>query len=344
MSTTKKNSVKNRIDDIVRLKNEGEKNKNIARFLNVSVETVRTAYKRYLAKVGMPPKEKVDRSRLAGNLGFQLKRIVNEKPWLTNSQLSDSLKPFCVAGTEPPKKEAVRRFLVKNGIIRVELKKKPDISIQNRQKRIEFAKNNLEKGPEFWSKILWSDETMIRSNPKHQKLFYKLHSSIPAKNRPINPKSQNEGPTAMFWGFFFSGGVGPLVPVNGIINGEKYKSILENNLIPFLNEIGQDFVFMQDNAKIHTCQLVSRFLLEKNVQVLKWPPQSPDLNPIENLWHILKQKRTQKFGIPSSRSELIDQTVQIWSEFGPVICQNLCNSMEKRLKEVLKNKGGPIDY
>lgn len=119
---------------------------------------------------------------------------------------------------------------------------------------------------------------------------------------------------------------------------------MENNLIPFLNENGQNLVFMQDNAKIHTCRLVSQFLTEKSVQVLVWPPQSPDLNPIENLWHILKQKRTKKFGTPRTRSELIDQTLEIWSEFGTEICEKLSNSLKNRLKEVLKNKGGPIDY
>ena len=72
---------------------------------------------------------------------------MNEKPWLTNDQLSDSLKPFCEPGKKPPKREALRQFLIKNGIIRVELKKKSLISGINKQKRIEFAKKYLEKGP-----------------------------------------------------------------------------------------------------------------------------------------------------------------------------------------------------
>lgn len=54
-----------RIADIVRLKQSGEKNKNIAKYLNVSFETIKTAYKRFLAKVGMEPKIKVDRFKLA---------------------------------------------------------------------------------------------------------------------------------------------------------------------------------------------------------------------------------------------------------------------------------------
>jgi len=71
----------------------------------------------------MEPKFKADKSMLAGTLGFHLKRIVNEKPWLTNDQMSDSLKPFCEPGINPPKREALRQFLIKNGIYRVELKK-----------------------------------------------------------------------------------------------------------------------------------------------------------------------------------------------------------------------------
>lgn len=72
----------------------------------------------------------------------------------------------------------------------------------------------------------------------------------------------------MFWGFFFSGGTGPLVATEGKINGLKYKTILENHLIPFLNEKGPNLLFMQDNAKIHTCRLVSQFLAEIVSQLL----------------------------------------------------------------------------
>jgi transposase len=292
----------------------------------------------------MEPKLKVDKSVLSGTLRFHLKRILNEKPWLTNDQLSDALKPFCEPGKNPPKREAVRRFLLKNGIIHVELKKKPLISDINKEKRLEFAKKYLKKGPEFWDNIVWSDETMIRSNPKHAKLFHKLHRSIPAKNRPINPKSQNEGPSVMFWGFYSSGGVGPLITVDGKINGEKYKSILENHLIPLLKDNGQNLTFMQDNAPVHTCRLVSQFLVENEVPVLIWPPQSPDLNPIENLWHILKSRRAKKFGPVRTKSDIITQSLEIWNEFGIELCEKLSRSLKKRLSEVIKNKGGPIDY
>ena len=142
----------------------------------------------------------------------------------------------------------------------------------------------------------------------------------------------------MFWGFFFSGGIGPLVSVEGKINGEKFKSILENYLIPFLKNNGQNLTFIQDNAPVHTCRLVSEFLVDNEVPVLNWPPQSPDLNPIENLWHILKSRRAKKFGPVRTKSDIITQTLEIWNEFGIEICEKLSRSLKKRLLEVIEKK------
>ena len=326
------------------MKNEGYTNREIGSILELNFQSVKTAMKRHNKISDLPPKEVQDRSSLAGPLGFNLKRIVREQPWLTYEQLSEALRPFCGQNKNPPSRESVRRFLVKNGIIRVELSKKPLISPTNRLKRIEFSKNNFEKGPEFWGRVVWSDETMIKSNPKHQKQFYKLHSSIPRKNRPVNSKSQNEGPSVMFWGCFYEGGLGPLVPIEGKLNSEKYIKLLEEYFIPFLRRESPDLIFMQDNSPVHTSRLSSQFLRDQNIETLSWPPQSPDLNPIENLWSILKRKRTNKFGLARTKDELIDQVQQIWSDFQTETRVNLSHSIKKRLPEVLKNKGGPIDY
>jgi hypothetical protein len=96
---------------------------------------------------------------------------------------------------------------------------------------------------------------------------------------------------------------------------------------------------MQDNAKIHTCRVVYQFLREKDDEVLV-----RRLNPIEKSWHILKQKTSKIFGTPNSKSELIDQTFQIWSEFYTEICRKLTNCLNNILIIVLKIIGDLIDY
>ena len=156
--------------------------------------------------------------------------------------------------------------------------------------------------------------------------------------------TQNEGPTAMFWGCFSKAGVGPLVAIDGKIKSSDYKKIVENNILPIFEESTKNLIFMQDNAPIHKAKLVIEFLREKEIETFNWQPQSLDLNPIDNMWAILKSKRARNFPMPKSKKELIAQTEQIWYEFGEEICINLSNSMIKRLNEVIKKNGRAIDY
>ena len=132
--------------------------------------------------------------------------------------------------------------------------------------------------------------------------------------------------------------------IDGKIKSSDYKIIIENNILPIFEESTKNLIFMQDNAPIHKAKLVIEFLLEKEIETFDWPPQSPDLNPIENMWAILKSKRARNFPMPKSKKELIAQTEQIWYEFGEEICINLSNSMIKRLNEVIKKNGRAIDY
>ena len=66
----------------------------------------------------------------------------------------------------------------------------------------------------------------------------------------------------------------------------SYIEVLEEN-IPQIWEPG--LLFMQNNAPIYTAHVVRRWFKDIGVDVLEWPPYSPDLNPIKHLWFRLKQ-------------------------------------------------------
>ncbi len=87
----------------------------------------------------------------------------------------------------------------------------------------------------------------------------------------------------MVWGCISVYGMGSLHVLEGTMNSERYIKVLEQHMLP-----SRLLVFQQDNAKSHTAAITTAWLRSRRVQVLNWPVCSPDLSPIENIWHIIK--------------------------------------------------------
>ena len=99
----------------------------------------------------------------------------------------------------------------------------------------------------------------------------------------------------MVWGAFSWHGVGPLVKINGKMDKFQYLDILKNHMEPFaFDSMPIKWKFMQDNDPEHTSNLVKNWFSSEQIPVLDWPAQSPDLNPIENLWNEVKVEIAKK--------------------------------------------------
>jgi transposase len=123
-------------------------------------------------------------------------------------------------------------------------------------------------------------------------------------------------------GCFSGTGVGPLVRIEGIMDAKLYKDILQRQMLRFAkNNSDEDWIFQHDNNPKHTSKLVSKFLDDKGVDVLTWPAQSPDLNPIEHLWeHVDRQIRSKAY---TKTGDLFNGIVAAWDSIPDNVIQVL---------------------
>jgi len=107
-----------------------------------------------------------------------------------------------------------------------------------------------------------------------------------------------------------------------------------------------DGYFQQDNAPCHKAQIISDWSLEHDNEftVLKCPPQSPDLNPIEHLWNVVERELRALDVHPTNLNQLQDAVLSIWANISKECFQHLVESMPRRIKALLKVKGGQTQY
>jgi hypothetical protein len=129
------------------------------------------------------------------------------------------------------------------------------------------------------------------------------------------------------------------------MTGLRYRSILAENLVPFLEEqpLAHHFMFQQDNAPSHTAAATMAFLQNNGVEVIQWPPYSPDLNCIENLWGFIKNKLSHEN--ITTKEELIRRVQNIWqSQDMKDICYRMIHSMPRRIAMCIRNRGDYTKY
>jgi transposase len=98
-------------------------------------------------------------------------------------------------------------------------------------------------------------------------------------------------------------------------------------------------LFQEDNASVHTAKVAHSFLISSKVEVLPWPAQSPDINPIENLWSYIEVKIRKRTSQPSSITQLETWVKEEWDAVPINYYRNLIKSMPHRVQAVLAANG-----
>ena len=150
----------------------------------------------------------------------------------------------------------------------------------------------------------------------------------------------------MVWGYMGLYGMGKLIEIEGKMDAAKYCEILEDGLVESFEtlEMEGEHYFQQDNDPKRTFKKAKKWFQDNNIQVISWPAQSPDLNPIEHLSEHLKCQLHQYETPPKGVHELWDRVSEEWNDISPETCQNLIESMPKRIQAVIRAKGGHTKY
>lgn len=204
------------------------------------------------------------------------------------------------------------------------LRKRPWLTAVHIINRLKFARKNFQR---CWLNVIFSDEVSIEVEqswmPKGQQMELSRHK-YPVKQ--------------MFWACIDAKGKSNIVPVNCTLNAAKYIELLKEHLDPYMKTsfYRLRMTFQQDNAPAHKAKKTILYFKNAGIKVLDWPANSPDLNPIENLWNILKQKVYNRN--PKTKSELIAFTKEEWNNIEKKTLFSLVASVQNVYTKLSKNK------
>jgi len=173
-------------------------------------------------------------------------------------------------------------------------------------------------------------------------------------------KKRDRELSQMIWGCFVGDKLGSIVFIDGKIKKEEYIDILRKNLLQFIDALTADGLrgieFQQDNVRPHTAKMTRDWLKDAGREhgfiVMDWPANSPDMNPIENLWAHLKLELHRRYpdtkylsGSPAAiRGILKRRLSEVWWAIGEDVLNGLVESMPRRVHALLKAKGWYTKY
>lgn len=340
----KKQLGRDQVGAIIALKSAGLSQRKIATQLNISVSTANLWIQRGLTDGFMStpkPKPRSGRPRkTSSRTDSILKREVQTQPTISCKEIK--MKHNILLRNVSVR--TIQHRLQKDlGFPSRQAAKKPLLTLKMKKSRVNFCKEHKDWTENDWKKVLFSDESS----------FCTIRSRAKRVRRPIgsdrmSPKytvsTVKHPPSVMVWGCFSYKGRGSLyfLPSNTTMNGKTYLQLLKDKL-PTTMTIHETAIFQHDGAPCHRAKLVSNWLNNNNFQVLQWPGNSPDLNPIENLWNIIKDKLQHHS--TGSLPLLIEAIKKVWcTEISKELCETLVKSQQKRIMMVLKKKGEMTKY
>jgi len=299
---------------------------------NMTGVSIATAHRHLrVAKNGKPPPKKKGRKFcLTSAEKTRLKRYALKYSGYSNAQLAKKLEE---SGGRKVSVRTIGRYLTDMSVKRVKPRPVPLLTERHRQKRLAWCLQNQDTD---WEKIVFSDESCFQYVSNTSRVLCRVGE------RPLAPRTSHP-PKIMVWGGISARGVTPLAVIQGSVDSDKYQEILNGYLFPTMDVLyPEGYTLQQDNARPHVSLSSKKFFEDHGLKVMDWPANSPDLNPIENLWGILKRKMA-----PLKKPPVAEWKVMInemWSSLSHDTVSGFIESMPRRIQSCIEAGGGHTKY
>jgi transposase len=243
--------------------------------------------------------------------------------------------------------DTIRKRLGAYGLKAYVRRKKPLLTKAHISKRLEWAKAHAHWTVEDWMTVIWSDESKFNLVGSDGRSWCWRRPGEEFDSRFTKKVVKHGGGNVMVWGCLTAEGVGRICRIEGNMNAILYTEILDDELLGTFRDLKikkKDIYFQQDNDPKHTSNLATDWFQKKKVDKLDWPPNSPDMNIIENLWDYLDRKVRLRSPLPRNRDQMWDALVEEWGNIEIDYIKKLYESMPRRVEALLLAKGGHTKY
>lgn len=333
----------NLLCDVTNRLNGGESSRSIAQALNVSKSSVNN-----FRNISQNPTPK-SKGGAPSKLTPREKREIVKLVIIGEAKTAvDATKIVNKSRDKPISAHTIRRVLKEANLKATKKVKKPKLTANHKKARLNWAMKHKEWTEDDWKRVIWSDETKINRFSSDGIEYCWIRPEEKLSEKHIKPTVKFGGGNIMIWGCMTFAGVGGLALIEGNMNADQYVQILDNKLTSTIDALSilpdfpprSDLIFQQDNDPKHTSNKAKTYMTSKGIQTMKWPAQSPDLNPIEHLWSQLKNSLSNYNEPPKGYHQLWQRVQEQWSKVEVESCRTLIRSMPERIEAVLKAKGG----